>query len=141
MVKWFWERRDTGRKLQLRSRDELSGANRVDFEELAPDIDTFLGQAAYLQLGFFETLTEQIQTIPELAEKEAVSRAAGAALTKHEALVALIRERGDDPTEIMRPFREPLDAFRAATHGVRPPETLLSVHITAGMLDDFYLAL
>ncbi|GAA5100692.1 ferritin-like fold-containing protein [Microbacterium yannicii] len=141
MVKWFWQRRETGRKLQLRSRDELSGSDRVDFEELAPDIDTFLGQAAYLQLGFFETLTELIQTIPELGEKEAVSRAAGAALTKHEALVALIRERGDDPTEIMRPFREPLDGFRAATHGVRPQETMLSVHITAGMLDDFYLAL
>jgi hypothetical protein len=141
MVKWFWQRRDTGRKLQLRSRDELSGSDRVDFEELAPDIDTFLGQAAYLQLGFFETLTELIQTTPELGEKEAVSRAAGAALTKHEALVALIRERGDDPTEIMRPFRAPLDGFRAATHGVRSQETMLSVHITAGMLDDFYLAL
>ncbi|WP_374316447.1 ferritin-like fold-containing protein, partial [Microbacterium sp.] len=64
-----------------------------------------------------------------------------AALTKHEELVALIRERGDDPTDLMLPFREPLDAFRAATHGVRPQETLLSVHITAGMLDDFYLAL
>ncbi len=141
MVKWFWQRRDTGRKLQLRSRDELSDAHRVDFEELAPDIDTFLGQAAYLQLGFFETLSELIQTTPELSDKEAVSRAAGAALTKHEALVALIRERGDEPTEIMLPFREPLDAFRAATHGVRPQETMLSVHITAGMLDDFYLAL
>lgn len=141
MVKWFWQRREGGRKLQLRSRDELNGANRVDFEELAPDIDTFLGQAAYLQLGFFETLSELIQTTPELAEKEAVSRAAGAALTKHEALVALIRERGDDPTAVMAPFREPLDAFRTATHGVRPQETMLSVHITAGMLDDFYLAL
>ncbi len=141
MVKWFWQRREPGRKLQLRSREDLGDATRVDFEELAPDIDTFLGQAAYLQLGFFETLTELIQTTPELGEKEAVSRAAGAALTKHEALVALIRERGDDPTEIMRPFREPLDAFRAATHGVRAPETMLSVHITAGMLDDFYLAL
>ena len=64
MVTWFWQRRETGRKLQLRSRDELSGGDRVDFEELAPDIDTFLGQAAYLQLGFFETLTELIQTIP-----------------------------------------------------------------------------
>ena len=41
----------------------------------------------------------------------------------------------------MLPFREPLDAFRHATHGVRPQETMLSVHITAGMLDDFYLAL
>lgn len=141
MVRWFWQRPQRGRRLQLRSRDELNGANRVDFEELAPDIDTFLGQAAYLQLGFFETLSELIQTTPELAEKEAVSRAAGAALTKHEAIVALIRERGGDPTAVMAPFREPLDAFRTATHGVRPQETMLSVHITAGMLDDFYLAL
>lgn len=141
MVKWFWQRRDTGRKLQLRSREDLGDATRVDFEELAPDIDTFLGQAAYLQLGYFETLSELIALTPGLADKEALSRAAGAALTKHEELVALIRERGDDPTALMLPFREPLDAFRAATHGVRPSETMLSVHITAGMLDDFYLAL
>nr|WP_218853168.1 ferritin-like fold-containing protein [Microbacterium immunditiarum] len=127
--------------MQLRARGDLGDANRVAFEQLAPDIDTFLGQAAYLQLGYFETLSELIAPTPELAEKEALSRAAGAALTKHEELVALIRERGDDPTELMLPFREPLDAFRAATHGVRPQETMLAVHITAGMLDDFYLAL
>jgi hypothetical protein len=141
VVKWFWQRRDPGRRLQLRSRDDNGGANRVDFEELAPDIDTFLGQAAYLQLGYFETLSELIQTTPELVQKEALSRAAGAALRKHQELVELIRERGDDPTSIMLPFREPLDAFRRETHGVRPQETMLSVHITAGMLDDFYLAL
>ncbi len=141
MVKWFWERREPGRKLQLRSREDAGDATRVDFEELAPDIDTYLGQAAYLQIGYFETLSELIALTPGLSDKEALSRAAGAALTKHEALVALIRERGDDPTDLMLPFREPLDAFRAATHGVRPQETMLSVHITAGMLDDFYLAL
>lgn len=114
---------------------------RVDFEELAPDVDTYLGQAAYLQLGFFETISELIASTPELAKKEALSRAAGAALRKHELLVALIRERGDDPTALMLPFREQLDAFRRATHGSRPQETILSVHITAGMLDDFYVAL
>lgn len=133
--------RRESRSLRLRSRDELGAVTKVDFEELAPDIDTFLGQAAYLQLGYFETLSELIALTPELAKKEALSRAAGAALTKHEALVALIRERGADPTSLMLPFREPLDAFRAATHGVRPQETMLSVHITAGLLDDFYLAL
>ena len=133
--------RRESRSLRLRSRDEQSTATRVDFEELAPDIDTYLGQAAYLQLGFFETLSELIALTPELAKKDALSRAAGAALTKHEELVRLIRDRGDDPTALMLPFREPLDAFRRATHGVRPPETMLSVHITAGMLDDFYLAL
>jgi len=133
--------RRESRSLRLRSRDEPSTATRVDFEELAPNIDTFLGQAAYLQLGFFETLSELIAETPDLARKEALSRAAGAALTKHEELVALIRERGDDPTTLMLPFREPLDAFRQATHGVRPQETMLSVHIIAGMLDDFYLTL
>jgi hypothetical protein len=142
VVTWFWQRPRSGeRALALRSRGDLGGATRVDFEELAPDVDTFLGQAAYLQLGFFETLSELIASTPELVQKESLSRAAGAALTKHESLIALIRERGDDPTALMLPFREPLDAFRAATHGVRPQETLLSVHITAGMLDDFYLAL
>lgn len=55
--------------------------------------------------------------------------------------MAVIRERGDDPLDLMLPFREPLDAFRRATHGARHLETMLSVHITAGMLDDFYLAL
>ncbi len=127
--------------LQLRSRGDAGEAARVDFEELAPDVDTFLGQAAYLQLGYFETLSELIASTPRLSEKEALSRAAGAALTKHEGIVALIRERGGDPTSVMLPFREDLDAFRRATHGVRPQETMLSVHITAGMLDDFYYAL
>jgi len=141
VVRWFWQRRTPGRVLHLRSRGEVGDATRVDFAELAPDASTFLGQAAYLQLGYFETLSELIASTPELAKKEALSRAAGAALTKHQDIVALIRERGDDPTAVMLPFREELDAFRRATHGVRPQETLLSVHITAGMLDDFYYAL
>lgn len=142
MWDWFRRRsRPAGRTLRLRSRGEYDGITRVDFAELAPDIDTFLGQAAYLQLGFFETLTELIALTPELARKEAISRAAGAALRKHEQLVAIIRDRDEDPTALMLPFREPLDAFRAEVHGVRWPETMLSVHLTAGMLDDFYLAL
>lgn len=141
VVKWFWQRRPQGRTLSLRSRGDAGDATRVDFEALAPDVDTFLGQAAYLQLGYFETLSQLIASTPELADKEALSRAAGAALTKHQALVALIRDRGDDPTAVMLPFRDRLDAFRRETYGVRWQETMLSVHITAGMLDDFYYAL
>nr|WP_274638557.1 ferritin-like fold-containing protein [Microbacterium bovistercoris] len=142
MFGWFQRRRRPAvRTLRLRSRGDLGDATRVAFEDLAPDVDTFLGQAAYLQLGYFETLSELIAATPQLGHKEALSRAAGAALTKHQELVALIRDRDADPTELMAPFREPLDAFRSATHGSRPQETMLSVHITAGMLDDFYDAL
>lgn len=142
MVTWPWKRdRAAPRTLRVRSRGDFGDVNRVDFEELAPSIDTFLGQAAYLQLGYFETLSELIAPTPELSHKESISRAAGAALFKHQQLVGVIRERGDDPLDVMLPFREPLDAFRRATHGARHLETMLSVHITAGMLDDFYLSL
>lgn len=138
MFEWLTRRAPAARTLRLRSRDEAGDAVRVAFETLAPDVDTYLGQAAYLQLGYFETLSQLIAETPSLDDKEALSRAAGAALRKHQALVDLIRDRGDDPTDLMRPFREPLDAFRLATSGARPEETMLTVHVTAGLLDDFY---
>ncbi|WOF24454.1 ferritin-like fold-containing protein [Microbacterium betulae] len=142
MVNWqFWRRPTPARILRLRPRGELTGAVRVEFQELAPDVRTFLGQAAYLQLGYFETLTRLIRATPDLAEKEALSLAAGAALRKHRGIIDVIRDGGDDPTELMLPFQEQLDAFRRETIGARPRETMLTVHITAGMLDDFYLAL
>lgn len=141
MVKWFWQRDKPRRNLTLRARGDLGGATRVDFAELAPELNRFLGQAAYLQLGYFETLTRLIRATPELDEKGSLARAAGAALSKHRGIVDIIRAQGEDPTEIMLPFREHLDAFRRKTIGVRPHETLLAVYITAGMLDDFYLAL
>ncbi|MGF3056615.1 ferritin-like fold-containing protein [Microbacterium sp. YY-01] len=141
MVSWFKKRRSPRRHLVLRTRGDTGGATRVDFAELAPDLSTFLGQAAYLQLGYFETLTRGIRATPDLHEKDVLSEAAAAAYTKHRGIVDLIREQGEEPTEVMLPFREQLDAFRQKTIGVRQQETLLSVYITAGMLDDFYLAL
>ena len=140
-MKWFWQRETPRRTLALRARGDQGDATRVDFAELAPELNRFLGQAAYLQLGYFETLTRLIRATPELSEKEALSRAAGGALDKHRAIVQVIRERGEDPTQLMLPFREHLDAFRRKTIGARPRETLLAVYITSGMLDDFYLAL
>lgn len=141
MVNWFWKRKPQRRTLTLRSRGDHGGAQRVDFAELAPELNRFLGQAAYLQLGYFETLTRGIRGTHELSRKEALSRAAGAALDKHRAIVEVIADQGEDPTEVMLPFRENLDAFRRKTIGVRQEETLLAVYLTAGMLDDFYLAL
>lgn len=141
MATWFWQRKEPRRILKLRARGEHGDTQRVDFAELAPELDRFLGQAAYLQLGYFETLSRMIRATPELGEKESISRAAGAALDKHRALVAVMREREKEPTALMLPFQEGLDAFRRKTIGSRQRETLLSVHITAGILDDFYQAL
>lgn len=142
MVRWFWQRNKAPRRtLVLRSRGDQGDATRVDFAALAPELNTFLGQAAYLQLGYFETLTRLIRATPDLAEKEILSRAAGAALAKHRGIVDIIAAAGDDPTGVMLPFREQLDGFRRKTLGPRTAETMLAVYLTAGMLDDFYLAL
>lgn len=141
MVNWFWKKRPAKRTLKLRSRGDMGDALRVEFAQLAPDVRTFLGQAAYLQLGYFETLTRLIRATDDLSEKAALTRAAAAALTKHQGIVAVIRSAGWDATLLMLPFREDLDGFRRKTIGARARETMLSVHITAGMLDDFYLAL
>lgn len=141
MVNWFSQKKKPRLTLKLRSRGELGDATRVDFAALAPELDRFLGQAAYLQLGYFETLSRLIRATPELAEKESIAKAAEAALAKHRRIVEVIRDRGDDPTELMLPFQVGLDDFRRKTIGKRRRETLLSVYITAGILDDFYLAL
>lgn len=141
MVNWFWQSKKPRLTLKLRARDDEGDATRVDFAALAPELDRFLGQAAYLQLGYFETLSRMIRATPELAEKESIAKAAEAALGKHRRIVEVIRERGDDPTQLMLPFQEGLDEFRRKTIGKRQRETLLSVFITAGILDDFYLAL
>jgi len=45
---WFKRRQPAVRTLRLRSRGDAGDATRVAFQDLAPSIDTFLGQAAYL---------------------------------------------------------------------------------------------
>ena len=49
MVNWFWKRKPQRRPLRLRSRGEAGDTTRVDFAELAPELNRFLGQAAYLR--------------------------------------------------------------------------------------------
>ena len=98
MVTWPWQRKRTApRTLKVRSRGDFGDVNRVDFEELAPAIDTFLGQAAYLQLGYFETLSRGIRGTPELATKESLARAAGTALEAGDCITLTVARAVPDP--------------------------------------------
>jgi hypothetical protein len=114
---------------------------RVEFGELTPDTLPFLGQAAYIQLEFFESLAKAVTTAVDLAAKEGISVSAKVALKKHHRLIAEIRGFDAVPAEVMAPFAPAIDAFRLATSGADWPEQLLSVHITAGILDDFFVTL
>ena len=114
---------------------------RVDLHEVMPDLLPYLGQAAYLQLEQFETLSLVAAETEDLRAKGRISAAAGDALSKHQGIVAEIRRRGDDPAEAMKPFADAIEGFGALIVGADWRETLLSALVTGGLLDDFFIRL
>ncbi len=136
----LWSNRRIPRPELARRRPRVAPADlaKVDFTELVPDPVPFLGQAAYIQLEFFESLARAVATAPSLASKAGLSRAAGIALKQHHALVAEIRRLEVVPEEVMAPFAPAVDRFRQASAGADWYELLLGIHVTSGMLDDYF---
>lgn len=126
---------------RLRPRVAPTELARVDFGELVPEPVRFLGQAAYIQLEFFEGLAKAVATAPTLPAKEGLSAAAGVALRKHHALIAELRRLDVEPDDVMAPFAPATDRFRQATAGADWYELLLGIHITSGMLDGYFAKL
>ena len=92
---------------RFRPRVRPTDVAKVDFAELVPEPVPFLGQAAYIQLEFFESLAKAVATAPTLPSKEGLSAAAGVALRKHHALIAELRRLGVEPDDVMAPVRGP----------------------------------
>lgn len=136
----FWTNRRGPRQEtpRLRPRVAPTGLTKVDFTELVPEPVPFLGQAAYIQLEFFEGLAKAVATAPTLPSKEGLSAAAGVALRKHHALIAELRRLSVEPDDVMAPFAPATDRFRQANDGADWYELLLGIHLTAGMLDAYF---
>ena len=123
---------------RLRPRVTPTELAKVDFTELVPEPVPLLGQAAYIQLEFFENLARAVATAPTLPAKEGLSAAAGVALRKHHALIAEIRRLGVEPDDVMAPFAPATDRFQQISSGADWYELLLGIHVTAGMLDGYF---
>lgn len=142
MFEWLFGRRRKVDAPVLGSRaDVVDAASRVDLSDLTPDLISFLGQTAYLELAVFESLSRAVSESPNLRVKEGISIVAGEALTKHQGLIAELRAKKVDPAVAMQPFTDAIDRFGILTRGRDWYETLLGVYITAGFLDDFYARL
>lgn len=128
-------------KLKPRASKANVNVNRVSLDELTPDLPRYLGQAAYLQLSNFETITGAISSAPSTAAKVALSRVSQASLAKLNGLLAEIERGGDSAAELMEHFAAPIESFRASTRGADWYETVITSYITAGMLTDFFAAL
>lgn len=122
-------------------RDANLQVNRVDLAELTPELIPFLGQAAYLQLTVFETLSRAVTMAPSAGSKEAISRVAALSLAKHHGLVAEIRRKGQEPGATMAPYTARIDQYARTTLGADWYEILVTSYVTSGLLDDFYCRL
>ena len=141
MIKWTERRAQRVETPRLSTRGERQSTTKVDISGFAPELLTYLGQVAYFELGMFENIARATSIAPDLAAKEGLSAAAGRALAKHQGLVAEIRRRGGEPSEVMAPFAPRLDAFRHQTTGADWNELLLSCYLAGGLLDDVFIRL
>jgi len=139
----FWSNRRGARQElpRLRPRVAPTEVAKVDFTELVPDPVPFLGQAAYIQLEFFESLSKAVIGATSMHSKERLSAAAGIALRKHHELIAELRWLGVEPDEVMAPFAPATDRLGQATAGADQYELMLGIHVTSGMLDDYFARL
>jgi len=141
VVNWFSRKGKRAEVPRLRPRSEAEPTTKVDLAELTPDLLTFLGKAAYLQLTIFENLGRAMAIAPTTESKEVLSRVAALSLAKHHGLTAEIRRHGEEPGAVMAPFTAAIDDFQRTTQGNDWHEELLACHITAGFLDDFFVHL
>lgn len=141
VASWFSRRRPLVEIPRLRPRNRSVTQARVNLSDLAPELLPYLGQAAYLQLDAFESLSRAAGQAPSLSAKESISVAAARTIAKHQGLVAEIRRHNEDPTAVMEPFSAAIDAFQRVTRGADWQENLLGVYLTSGLLDDFFLQL
>lgn len=133
-------RRSPSELPRLRRRRE-SPAIRVEFTDLNPDTSSYLGQAAYLQLSVFEMLSSLSASMDSLVFSPGVAEAATVALRKHTALTEEIRRREEDPASAMAEPRQAVRRFRDEIDGGSLEQSVLSVYVTAGLLDDLFLGL
>jgi len=122
-------------------RESVAPVDRVDLAELTPELLPYLGQAAYVQLALFETLSHAVSVAPTAASKVAVSRVAALALAKHHGLAAEIKRLGHEPGPAMAPFAARIDEYAHTTLGADWYEMLVTAYLTAGLLGDFQLQL
>ena len=115
--------------------------NRVELGDFTPDLEVYLGQAAYLQLALSESLGRAAGSAPSVHAKAVTGRVAGAALDRHRGLIAEIERTGNPATESMEPHVAAIDEFRRRTAGATWYESMLAHYVCAGLLDDVFVRL
>ncbi|WP_253206058.1 ferritin-like fold-containing protein [Curtobacterium aetherium] len=137
----WWNRKRAGQLAAawLASRNPRSGTvERLQLDDVSPELDVYLGQAAYLQLSLYETMGRAGAGAPTLSGRLVTGVLATTALERHRAIVAEIERGGKEPADLMAPHREAIDRFLERTSGADWYESMLTGYVTAGILNDLF---
>jgi hypothetical protein len=115
--------------------------DRVALPDLRPDTDALLGRVAYLKLALFESATAVAGRATDLGDREAITRVAAAVLEQHTELSSMLEDRGIASAAAMHPFVADIDRYRRRLAESGWHESVLTVHLSAGLLDDFFAGL
>lgn len=137
----IWPGRRRPRPQSPRRRPGPARIERVGLGDLRPEPVALLGQAAYLQLAWFETATAIAGRASDLADRETLTRIAAVILQKHHDLIDLITERGAVAADAMRPFTTDVERYRRRLGDTGWHESVLTLHLATGLLDDFFARL
>jgi hypothetical protein len=137
----IWPGRRRPRPSSPRRKPGPARVERVGLGDLRPDPVALLGQAAYLQLAWFETATAIAGRASDLAARESITRIAAVILQKHHDLVDLMTERGANAAEAMRPYTAEVERYRRRLGDTGWHESVLTLHLATGLLDDFFARL
>ena len=139
MVRWFDRTpREVTRSL-LRARTVVAEGDRVLLQDLEPRLDQYLGQLLALQLVVLQQAGQAVKDAPTLAAKANLVEALRIVSTRYRDLVRLL-PRDTDPLGAMEPFYASSERFAKEVAGVDWYEQVLSLHVTTGLLTDFFVA-
>ena len=134
----FWKRdKPAGPAPTVRSRDDDSGL-RVEFTDLAPAPEVFLGQSAYLFLRYAESAARHAHDATDLETEAALAIVAEECFQRFSTLVGLLDRLGTDQIEAMTPFIVPTREFERRTRGRNWTERVMCTWITMAFLQDFW---
>jgi hypothetical protein len=110
----------------------------ADDPEYHAAVVDLLGVLAYGELTAFERLADDAKMAPTLDDKAAVGAMAVAEFGHFVCLSERLGELGIEPSEAMRPFVQPLDAFHEHTTPSDWLEGLVKAYVGDGIATDFY---
>lgn len=143
MVSWrgFRARRAAPKNSRPRVSSRPLVVSRVELGDFTPDLDVYLGLAAYLQLALFESLGQASSVAPSTRAKALTGLIASSTLERHKGLVREIERTGGDAAELMQPHLAVIDDFQQRTQSTDWYESILSSYVGAGLLNDVFLRL